>query len=127
MDAAVVRITAAVFALYGIAFLLAPERAAWLVTEAVPGSASAVIDVRATYGGMSVAVGALLFALAADPGLVRKGLLGVILLMAGMAAGRICGIALDGPANRVMWAYLVLEIAVAAVASWRLWAARRSA
>ncbi|NKF22836.1 DUF4345 family protein [Solimonas sp. C16B3] len=75
---------------------------------------------RATYGGLSVAVGALLWALAAHPSSRRAGLLGVLLLLLGMAGGRAVGLICDGPANAVMIAYLLLELSGAALAAWLL-------
>ena len=54
---AVIWITGLFFVLYGLAFTIAPfEMAAWVTGDA-PGTPSAAIDMRATYGGMSIAVG----------------------------------------------------------------------
>ncbi len=119
-DALIVRVTAAFFVLYGLAFIFFPEPLSQFVTDTVPDSASGLIDMRATYGGMSLAVGALLFLLAARQDSLRQGLLGVILIMLGMASGRIYGMVVDGSANQIMYVYLGLELAVAAVAGWTL-------
>lgn len=112
-----IKLTAAVFAVYGIAFIVAPTQLAVLVTEASPTTAAALTDMRATYGGMSLAVGVLLFMLSAKPQTVRLGLSAVLLLMLGMAGGRMVGIAIDGSTTQMMWMYLALELIVAAAAS----------
>jgi len=119
-QAAIVRVTAAVFAAYGIAFVCAPVVVSLYVTGSAPGSPSGVIDMRATYGGMSVAVGLLLFVLASKPERVESGLLAVVLLMLGMAAGRLFGIVVDGDGNALMYAYLALEVGMAGLAGWSL-------
>lgn len=103
IQAVIVRITAAVFTLYGIGFVVAPELLSQFVTGAIPASASGLIDMRATYGGMSVAIGVLLFVLSSGRGGIEYGLLGVIILMLCMASGRIYGIAVDGSANLLMY------------------------
>jgi hypothetical protein len=120
IQAAIVRITAAVFTFYGIGFVVAPELLSQWVTGAIPASASGLIDMRATYGGMSVAVGVLLFVLSSKGGSIENGLLGVIILMLCMASGRIYGIAVDGSANMVMYIYLAIEIGMAGISWWAL-------
>lgn len=115
----IVRLTAAVFALYGAAFIVAPEVSSHAVTGTIPATAPGLIDMRATYGGMSVAVGVLLFLLASRD-TVKQGMLGVILLMLGMAGGRLYGIVVDGAAGGMMYLYLALEVSVAGIAIWVL-------
>jgi hypothetical protein len=75
---------------------------------------------RATYGGMSVAVGLLLFVLSSKRGSIENGLLGVIILMLCMARGRIYGIAVDGSLNILMYTYLAIEIGMAGISWWAL-------
>ena len=111
-----VQITAAIFVLYGLGFTFAPLAMAQFVTDASPTHASAIIDMRATYGGMSLAVGVLLFVLSARAEWLKAGLLAVTIIMAGMALGRVVGIVVDGNANTFMYIYLGLEI-VGAVAA----------
>ena len=111
-----VQLTALVFATYGLAFAIAPAFMAEFSTAAVPQSASALIDTRATYGGMSVAVGLILFLLASQANTIRVGLQAVLLLMLGMAVGRMLGMALDGAANTLMFVYLALELVAVALA-----------
>ena len=79
-------------------------------------SSSAVIDLRATYGGMSAAVGVILLLLASNVNTLRVAVVSVFLLMFGMAFGRSLGIYLDGGANAYMYGYLILELAACAIA-----------
>ena len=120
IQSVIVRITAAVFTFYGMGFVVAPELLSQYVTGAIPASASGLIDMRATYGGMSVAVGVLLFVLSSKRASIENGLLGVIILMLCMASGRIYGIAVDGAANVLMYVYLAIEIGMAGISWWAL-------
>lgn len=120
LPVAFVRITAAIFVFYGVGFIVAPETMSLNVTGTVPATPNALIDMRATYGGMSLAVGVLLFVLAANPALVRSGLMGVAMLMAGMAGGRAWGMIADGSASATMVIYLAFEVTIAALALWLL-------
>lgn len=117
MEMIVVRLNALVFLLYGIGFLVLPETLSRFVADTAPQTVSGIVDMRATYGGMPVAVGVLLLVLAFRPETVRTGLLGVLLLMLCMAGGRILGMLLDGAGNPVMWTYLALELVMAAIVS----------
>ncbi len=110
----IVIITAAVFAIFGLAFIALPELLSQTITGAVPTTTSGLIDMRATYGGMSLAVGLLLFLLSRSD--VRLGLVAVLLLMLSMAGGRTYGILADGAPNIMMVLFLALELAVATVA-----------
>jgi uncharacterized protein YjeT (DUF2065 family) len=114
LSKSLVALTALVFLLYGLGFVLAPELLSQFVVDAVPAAGSAMTDMRATYGGMSVAVGVMLLLLARSD--VRLGLVAVLLLMVCMAAGRGYGLYVDAQANTLMYVYLLLE-AVAAMAA----------
>lgn len=116
----IVRINAVLFLLYGIGFIFFPEAMAQMVSGSAPSQTSALIDMRATYGGMSAGIGLLLFALGNGQAMARKGLLGVVLLMVGMASGRLYGIVVDGSPNLTMHIYLGLELAMATVAIWAM-------
>ena len=80
---------------------------------------------RATYGGMSIAVGVLLLLLSrSDP---RPGLVGVLVAMLCMAVTRTWGILIDGAGNNFMYVYLVLELVVALTAGALIaWSGRNS-
>ncbi len=114
-----INVTAAIFALYGLGFVFAPTQLALLVTDAAPATATALTDMRATYGGMSVAIGIVLFALSSKAETIRLGLIGVLVLMLGMAGGRLVGLMIDGAENKIMYIYLAFEVA-ASGAAWFL-------
>tara|TARA_R110001599_G_scaffold297218_2_gene501487 strand:+ start:270 stop:785 length:516 start_codon:yes stop_codon:yes gene_type:complete len=116
MNKFLVNITATIFALYGLGFVFAPSQLSLLVTNAVPTTAAALTDMRATYGGMSIAVGIVLFILASKPESIRLGLAAVLSLMLGMACGRVVGFIIDGSENTIMYVYLALELGAAAAA-----------
>ncbi len=100
------------FIVYGLGFTLLPQSLAILITNAAPQSSSGLIDMRATYGGMSIAVGLIFGLMLREPTTVRLGVISIILMMAGMAGGRLIGIVIDGNPNWVMYLYLGLEILV---------------
>lgn len=112
-----VLITAAVFVVYGIGFVIIPEVLSELVTGSVPATTSGLIDMRATYGGALIAIGVLLAVLASNPLWLKPGLIGVLLAMLGMASGRVYGMLIDGSPNQMMWLFLGLELVVAAFAA----------
>lgn len=118
LPVALLRLNALVFIAYGVAFTVAPESMSNLVTGSAPSTPSGLIDMRSTYGGMSVGLGVLLALLARNPDTHRIGLLGVAAVMAGMGASRILGLITDGTANVAMYIYLALEILMAAFALW---------
>lgn len=125
LSVAIVRITAAVFVLYGVGFLFAPDVLSVAVMGTAPATPSSLIDMRATYGGMSLAVGVLLFVLAARPESVDRGLMGVALLLSGMAGGRAYGMVVAGSADGMMSIYLGFEVTVTLIALYALVRHRR--
>ena len=110
----IVVLTAIVFLLYGVGFSVIPELLSHFVTGSSPTSPSGVIDMRSTYGGMSIAVGILLFLLSRSH--LNLGLTATLILMVSMAVTRTYGLLIDGPANSLMFVYLALEISVASAA-----------
>lgn len=102
-----------IFTAYGIAFVAFPALASQLITGGVPSTTSGLIDMRATYGGMSLAIGAWLAVAAYKSEWVTAGLLSVLFIMIGMAASRLIGIVVDGSPNPTMWIYLGVEIVAA--------------
>ncbi|GAA5317566.1 MAG: hypothetical protein AseanaTS_27710 [Candidatus Pelagadaptatus aseana] len=102
--------TAAIFVVYGLFFIALPVETLHLVVDGTVTSSSGITDVRATYGGMTIAVGIILFMLGRDPQTLRLGLMSVLLLMLGMATGRTLGMVVDGHPNLFMYIYLGLEL-----------------
>ena len=85
-------LTALVFAAYGVGFIVAPLTMLEWATGAVVNTPSAIIDLRATYGGLSLAVGLVLYGLGRSQGGTPLGLRVVIELMLGMGGGRLVGV-----------------------------------
>ena len=104
------------FVLYGVAFALFPVTLSVWVTGGSPSTSSGVIDLRATYGGMSVAVGAILLILGFHGEWISLGLWAIAIVLLAMAATRILGIILDGSPNLVMYIYLAAELLFASLA-----------
>lgn len=109
-------LNAILFVLYGLAFMFAPQYLSMLITDAVPASSSALIDMRATYGGISLGFGLLLAYATRKVQTLEFGTWGIILVVGGMAIGRLLGIILDGSPNTTMYVYLALEIIVVVLA-----------
>lgn len=121
----VLTLNALVFVLYGLSFVFIPEKMSHFVTGGIPATSSGMIDLRATYGGMSLAIGVLLFIFANRRDLASIGLVTVVAIMLGMAGGRLIGMIIDGDANQVMYVYLALELVMAVLAgALILWARR---
>ena len=111
----VIYLAAGFFLLYGLAFTLAPVAMSTLVTGSAPAGVSAMVDFRATYGGMTIAVGLALFYLHAIKQ-NRACLVIVMIVLLSMAASRTLGLIVDGSGNVFMYLYLVLEVLGSALA-----------
>jgi len=112
-----IRLTGLIFLLFGVACVIAPTQLFLSATGFSITHSVALIDIRATYGGMSTGVAVILFLLASSPNTIRAGLYSVLALMLGMAGGRIVGMLIAPVTNWVMLSYLILEIAAASVAA----------
>jgi len=102
------------FISYGIMFAAVPVELARLVTDEGPTTPSGLIDMRATYGGMSIAFGVLLVVLARKASTLQLSVAGLLIVMICMATTRTIGIVVDGSPNVMMYAYLALELLVSA-------------
>ena len=103
-------LSALVFAAIGVLFLVAPVTWARVVEISLP-TAMARTDLRATYGGFDLAFGAFLAICAMNPAWFRPGLLGTGLVLLGFGLSRLLGIVLEGEGHRLMWTFLLLELA----------------
>jgi hypothetical protein len=97
------------FVLYGFAFAIAPFELAGLVTGGTPATSSGLIDMRSTYGGMSIAMGIVLALLAQRDNTLRTSIVALLVVMVAMATTRVAGFVIDGLPNSVMYIYLALE------------------
>jgi hypothetical protein len=107
--------TAAALAVIGVGFLIAPTSWARAI-EVVVASPTGRTDVRATYGGFVLAAGVFLAVCAARADWIRPGLVACALILAGFAAGRLIGLAVEGSLSRLMTAFLVIELGGTAAA-----------
>ena len=110
--------TALFFIVYGLGFVFYPAQLADVITGSAPASASALIDMRATYGGLTVAVGVVFLLLGAREHTVSLSLRAIAVVLLAMAAGRGLGMLLDGAGNVFMWLYLAGEVLFGALALW---------
>ena len=112
-----VRLTGLIFLGFGVACVIAPAQVLEAATGATMQHPVGLIDLRATYGGMSLGVAVILFVLASSRATLRAGLWGVMAVMLGMAGGRVVGIILSPESNWVMSIYLALEVVAALVSA----------
>lgn len=105
------------FVVFGFGFILAPETLATLITGGAPATASAVMDMRATYGGMALGLGAIFGLCARSPEHVRLGVQGVLIVMASIAVARLLGMVLDDSPNVFMFVLLAAEVVMAGLAA----------
>ena len=110
MEKVFVYLTGLIFLTYGSLFSVFPIEMSHWITGSPPQGASAMIDLRATYGGAQFAIGALLLLVTKLKNDVDMALLMVALILLSMAFSRALGIGLDGQANELMFFYLAAEI-----------------
>jgi hypothetical protein len=111
------------FAAFGLAFLIHPLET-FALTGLTLNGPIAVAELMAFYGGLELALGALLVACASTPHRLRDGLLLTAVLYGAIAAARAAGMALTGADNAFLRAALAMESALALLAFWRLRARR---
>lgn len=114
-----------VFLAYGIAFTFFPNTMSVVVTGSEINGVSALIDSRATYGGMSVAVGLVILYLKST-NQIRQCLVVIVVVLVSMAATRMVGFFLDGRGNQLMYIYLAIEIIFSGLALFALKTTQRS-
>jgi hypothetical protein len=102
--------TALFFICYGALFIVLPAEFALLVTGSAPNETSATVDFRATYGGLQLAVGVIIFHIARHQKDLSLALTIVSTSLLFMAVGRTVGILTDGSPNLIMYLYLCAEI-----------------
>ncbi len=104
---------------YGLWCLLQPgflEGAAGIASSTPTGST----ELRAMYGGLQAAIGALALAALLRPGLVRPAVVALVFLPAGLFLGRLAGVTLDGGLSGYTAGALGFEAACALWAGWLL-------
>jgi len=84
------------FVSFGVGYLLVPSLLSDLITGATPATASAMTDMRATYGGMALGLAFIFGLCAKNKKDVRLGVCGVLVTMTALAGSRLFGMLLDG-------------------------------
>ena len=102
------------FLAFGLAFLIAPLRTFAAAGIPLQGDLAAT-ELRAFYGGLELALGALLIAADLRPGARRHGLILSLASFGGIGAARLLGIVLAGSATGFLWAALATELTLAAL------------
>ncbi len=115
-----IQINCGLFLLFGLGFACFPALLANTITGSVPDSASAVIDLRATYGGLALGLAFVFWQCAKNDHNVALGVKTVLVLMGALASIRLLGIVLDGSPNIFIWLLFVAEVVMASVAWWVL-------
>jgi hypothetical protein len=113
------RVNAVLFIVFGICFIVAPEFFASALTGSEPWTQSALIDMRATYGGMGLGIGLAFWFLARQRETVIAGLVAAFLVLGATALARVIGFLADGSPNifmQVMFATEVLFVVLSASA-----------
>lgn len=95
---------------FGLGFAAMPGTLAEFLLGVAPSAPNALIDMRATYGGLSFGAGLFFGYCAVRPSLVRLGLVASLLVVASLGVGRALGIAIEGEANAFILGSLATEI-----------------
>lgn len=117
------RVTAALFIAFGTCFIVAPEFFAHTLTGSEPWTSSALIDMRATYGGMGLGIGLVFWFCARQRETVIAGLIGALLVLGATALARMVGFLADGSPNgfmQMMFGAEVLFVVLSAAALKRI-------
>jgi hypothetical protein len=98
---------------FGVYLALTPERAIEWFGGKLPKTSSDVINLRATYGGTSIGIGAFVAWVPALRPWLRSvlGLLGFV--MAGIGAARLLGFAVDGNPDGRQAIWIIAEVILA--------------
>ena len=83
-------------------------------------TATGSIDMRATYGGLTSALGAFALIGALRPGWTRHALITLAVACAGLGSARMLGVGLDGELTAWTMQALALELGTVALGGWLL-------
>jgi hypothetical protein len=101
---------------FGLAFMLRPLETIGAAGIEVTGAVAAT-ELRAFYGGLELALGALLLAGALRPGRRRDALVLCLASYGGIGTARLLGIVLAGGASPFLWFALGTELLLATMAA----------
>ncbi|MEX2556331.1 MAG: DUF4345 domain-containing protein [Actinomycetota bacterium] len=109
------RIGGAVFLVFGLLYAVSPET----LTDPSgfgPLAPEALTDLRATYGGLQLGIGAFLIWAAYDAARHHAGLMLLAVTISAVAASRAFGLIVDGEATAGMVGALTFEVALSVAA-----------
>ena len=120
----VLLLNAVMFLLVGFAYLAFPVFFSELLMGVRPPTTTALIEMRATYGGLSLGVGLVLGGMARRTETVRAGLAASLVVLGSVLLGRVVGIMADGSPNWQTVFILLTEsgyfgVIVVALVVWR--------
>ena len=104
------KINAALFAVFGLGFIFTPVFFAQFLTGATPGTTSALIDMRATYGGISFGLALFWAYCARRTDTTATGVLSALLVLTVVAIARVIGLLIDGTPHAIMFVLLAAEV-----------------
>jgi hypothetical protein len=112
-------LNSALFSLFGLLYLIWPT-AMCATLHLVATRPTAIVDVRATYGGMQLGIAALLAYCAISIGGTAFGLLSAACIVGGLAVGRLIGIAANGGTSGLVWLIVGVEVTATIINVWML-------
>ncbi len=117
-------VTALAFAVFGVLFIVSPERMAGTVTLVV-ATPMARTEVLAMYGGLELGIAAFLAHCAYHPAYTTPGLLAAGLMLTGLGTLRLIGVVTGEGTQPLMWELLVFELVGGVLALVFWWRASR--
>ena len=112
-------VTGLVFVVHGLVCFIHPATIGLESGLAMP-TPSSVIEVRAEYGGLPIALGLFLLAAALQKIEVRTGLIVMLTATAGYATSRILAVAIMGQLDQYNTAAILYEVTTALLSLWAL-------
>lgn len=119
-------VNSVLFILFGLGFIIEPYAISQAITGFGPQGINAAIDMRATYGGMALGFGIFLSWVAYVKRGVMEAGLASILVMAGLALGRLTGMVLDGTPNTMILALFGAELLFGTALFWAFIVAKKT-
>jgi hypothetical protein len=111
-------INALLFVIFGLAFVFVPDQASPMFLGVPAPGGDLLVDMRATYGGLSLAVGVAMGYCAYRSELLKPGLILALLVTLGLLTGRVVGIVDAGSVGPAMYQSLGFEVFLSSLFGW---------
>jgi len=115
----ILTITGLVFFVHGLVCFIHPATIGIESGLAMP-TPSSIIEVRAEYGGLPIALGLFFVAAALQKVEIRTGLIVMLTVLTGYATARISAVAITGEIDTYNSAAITYEVTTALLAAWAL-------